>query len=916
MKNTKLLVISLVSMLGLVGCGKNPEPVTPPDETIHVEKVDLNQSAIKLQVGGHVTLTAKITPENATVKDVTYSSNNTAVATVNEQGYVEAKAVGTAIITVTTSDGSKTASCTIQVLEHFENLEIDSLAGPAFIDAFKANTTRLDDVSGVQSNPNPAKNQYYKNEEGGVDTYKVGSVNPFKFETTAVAFDAAEVESHINKPVTTVELYVKGAAGYTKVDNLTTYVAVNVNHSEFDFTDAAIGKQFKLKIAVDSSAYAEVSTSCQPVEFEFEVFDGYNVYTKKELTLFDNRSIHPTLEAGHTGPDPWADFKAADETLNAYKNVELKGIALHANMNISNEDIPASMKISEEVVNQYDTAYPGSINSWIDRVNASDSKVTVSRDNLIDSMKDYQTVYYRVTNNDEFRFEGNYFTIDASKVKQVCFLNDCQNNGRLHFYGEKNATTAPDGSHTQMFGFNCAEEGTDGAVNVTRGGKNYLKNVTVIGNGKNVNSELYLGGMIMYKIAATELICQNVISSDTFITFLSRFTSDYSGCHEPLPASDSPEDIAAFEELQPGEPVLTVDRYKSFDSYNSMFYIWGTRKNNITNSFMKGAGGPLFLLDEVNANEKGGEAGKPDSEKSTHGFIPNVDCTNVYLENWVTGQEPWFVTKQAGALTTQLSAIGGLSGPIGGSAATLYANEEVPAEYKTVLATTTRFYKDNQDIANVPFINLLAINICAADFLTNNADGKGSTLKGKFNINNTLDESNPNVFSMNMDSLNPTAASPVEWTGTQLFKTAYMVGATQGMIFESQNHGAFMVGTDDAFFYNIADRLVYPLQKTEAAQTQLAQLNAGFKANIDAQVGAGAFDVLYPNGLFRSDMTIAQANMVVSEQVIPTGVLSLLSMDSGNYVASYIKPAGGTAEFIGALLGTVPLIQSGILPQA
>ena len=26
MKNTKLLVISLVSMLGLVGCGKNPEP--------------------------------------------------------------------------------------------------------------------------------------------------------------------------------------------------------------------------------------------------------------------------------------------------------------------------------------------------------------------------------------------------------------------------------------------------------------------------------------------------------------------------------------------------------------------------------------------------------------------------------------------------------------------------------------------------------------------------------------------------------------------------------------------------------------------------------------------------------------------------------------------------------------------------
>ena len=121
MKHTKLLVVALVSMLGVVGCNRGGE--TPTDETVHVEKVDLNKSAIKLQVGGHVQLTAKITPENATVKDVTYSSSNTAVATVSTEGLVTAVGVGPATITVTTADGSKTATCNIEVLEHFEELK-------------------------------------------------------------------------------------------------------------------------------------------------------------------------------------------------------------------------------------------------------------------------------------------------------------------------------------------------------------------------------------------------------------------------------------------------------------------------------------------------------------------------------------------------------------------------------------------------------------------------------------------------------------------------------------------------------------------------------------------------------------------------------------------------------------------------
>jgi pectate lyase len=65
--------------------------------------------------GGTVQLTATVAPSNATNKTVSWSSNNTSVATVNSSGLVTAIANGSATITVTTADGAKTATCAITV---------------------------------------------------------------------------------------------------------------------------------------------------------------------------------------------------------------------------------------------------------------------------------------------------------------------------------------------------------------------------------------------------------------------------------------------------------------------------------------------------------------------------------------------------------------------------------------------------------------------------------------------------------------------------------------------------------------------------------------------------------------------------------------------------------------------------------
>ena len=63
-----------------------------------------------------LTLTATVAPDNATNKDVTWTSSDSAVATVDQNGVVTALARGTAVITAAAADGSgASASCTVTV---------------------------------------------------------------------------------------------------------------------------------------------------------------------------------------------------------------------------------------------------------------------------------------------------------------------------------------------------------------------------------------------------------------------------------------------------------------------------------------------------------------------------------------------------------------------------------------------------------------------------------------------------------------------------------------------------------------------------------------------------------------------------------------------------------------------------------
>ena len=82
--------------------------------TVPVTGVSLNKSSLTLTEGDSETLTATVSPNNATDKTITWSTSNSSFATVSD-GKVTAVAEGSATITVTTTDGGKTATCNVTV---------------------------------------------------------------------------------------------------------------------------------------------------------------------------------------------------------------------------------------------------------------------------------------------------------------------------------------------------------------------------------------------------------------------------------------------------------------------------------------------------------------------------------------------------------------------------------------------------------------------------------------------------------------------------------------------------------------------------------------------------------------------------------------------------------------------------------
>ena len=90
---------------------------------VSVTSISLNKSQLALDKGQSETLTATVKPDDATDKTVSWTSSDTAIASVDSNGKVTAVAGGSA--TITAKAGDKEATCTVSITVPVESISLD-----------------------------------------------------------------------------------------------------------------------------------------------------------------------------------------------------------------------------------------------------------------------------------------------------------------------------------------------------------------------------------------------------------------------------------------------------------------------------------------------------------------------------------------------------------------------------------------------------------------------------------------------------------------------------------------------------------------------------------------------------------------------------------------------------------------------
>jgi uncharacterized protein YjdB len=159
--------------------------VTPP-EPVAVTGVTLNKTSLSLEAGQDETLIATVAPSNADNKNISWSSSDNTVASVDQTGKVSAVSAGTATITVTTADGNKTHTCTVTVTAPSTTIPVTAIALNKTSTTITVGASETLTVSYTPTNANTGKAITWTSSNNNIATVNNGVV-------TAVAEGTATI---------------------------------------------------------------------------------------------------------------------------------------------------------------------------------------------------------------------------------------------------------------------------------------------------------------------------------------------------------------------------------------------------------------------------------------------------------------------------------------------------------------------------------------------------------------------------------------------------------------------------------------------------------------------------------------------------------------------------------------------------
>lgn len=243
-------------------------------ETVAVTSVSLNKSSIELAVGDTKTLTKTISPANATISNVEWTSDDPNVVAVSANGRIRGIAVGTTTITVTTDDGAKKATCTVTVSGEVSKVSVTgvSLDKPA-LELTEGDTTTLTatvtpdnatntDVTWSSTNPSVAT----VDAEGKVTAVAAG--------TTTITVTTVDGEMTATCPVTVT-------AKTTEIENFVDRLYTNLLNQSVNATE---------KASYVNSLSAKTTTAADAVA-DFALSDSIAKITNEEFVSRMYRAV-------------------------------------------------------------------------------------------------------------------------------------------------------------------------------------------------------------------------------------------------------------------------------------------------------------------------------------------------------------------------------------------------------------------------------------------------------------------------------------------------------------------------------------------------------------------------------------------------------------------------------------------------
>ena len=256
--------------------------VTVNAKVYPVESVSLDKTSYEMTEGDEFTLTATITPDNATNKNVIWSSNNTSVATVSN-GKVTALKAGTATITAKTEDGDKTATCEVTVNAKAYPVESVSLDKTSY-EMTEGDEFTLTATITPENATN--KNVIWSSNNTSVATVENGKVTALKVGSVTIT-----VKTEDGEKIATCEIVVKQAVYY--IDEY------GVNH----------GTGVKIGINI----WAPVNCGYHSTDFKYgKLYQWGRKYGQgySDGDYFDNST--PTLRYGGVSADVGNDINNKD----------------------------------------------------------------------------------------------------------------------------------------------------------------------------------------------------------------------------------------------------------------------------------------------------------------------------------------------------------------------------------------------------------------------------------------------------------------------------------------------------------------------------------------------------------------------------------------------------------------------------